>query len=142
MKEREVQSESDRKKIEQRLFEFDVIYQALKEKYEALETTNSTLLERNNYLEDKSNNQRKEQSAIFEENCFLKTKMQSLNKGKRKGGFDGLDLSGSEDLQNIAQEDYSRLQDENQRLADEIDLLRKHISSMQEDNRLLNTQVG
>lgn len=141
MKDREVQSETSRKKIEQRLMEVDVIYEALKEKYEALETSNSTLLERNNYLEDKLSNQRKEQGAIFEENCFLKTKMMSQKKAKTKGDFDMLDLSVSADLNLIGQEEYARLQDENQRLAEDIELLKRRVSTMQDDNRLLNSQV-
>jgi cell division septum initiation protein DivIVA len=140
MKDREVQSESGRKRIEQRLLEVDVLYEALKEKTDALETANTALVERNNYLEDQLSNQRKEQGGVFEENCFLKTKMMAFNKTKKRGGTDLLDLSGS-DINNYMHEDYQKLEDENNRLSEEVDILRKRIYSMKEDAKSLVTQV-
>lgn len=142
MKEREVHSEAVRKRIELKLMEVDVLYEAIKERNEVLEASNTALMDRNNFLEDKINNHRREQGAVYEENCFLKTKMMTLTKSKKKLGFETLDLSASGDLNNFMQEDYQKLQDENHRLADEVDLLRKRIHSMNEDAKNLISQVA
>lgn len=142
MKEREVHSEVLRKKVEQRLTEVDVIMEALKEKNELLETANGNLAERNNYLEDKMANQRKDHGIVYEENCYLKTKMMELEKAKKGKGNNILDMSGSQDMNYMIHEDFQRMQDDNIRLSEEVEMLRKRIFGLTEDNKNLNSHVA
>jgi hypothetical protein len=141
MKEREVQSEALRKKVEQRLMEVDVIMEAIKEKNELIESANNDLVERNNYLEDRMANQRKDHGVVYEENCYLKTKMMESEKAKRDKDGNMLDLSGSQDMNLMIHEDFQRLQDDNIRLGEEVEMLRKRLFTLNEDNKNLNSHV-
>lgn len=136
---KELLGESTKNQAETTLKEIGLILTALQEKNDWLESQNAALGKRNTYLEDRLNQLNQAIADMVRENGSLKKELalQEANKQK-KGDTDGTDP----EIQKYLKDEVYMIQDENLKLNEDVEMLRRRIESLTSENKHLYQQVG
>lgn len=135
---RELLGESTKNQAETTLKEIGLILAALEEKNDWLENQNTSLSQRNTYLEERMSQLNQALADMAREGCLLKKQLvlQEVNRAKKPDG-DGLD----QEMQKYLKDEAYLIQDENLKLTEDVELLRRRLESLSSENKHLHQQV-